>query len=162
MVWDRLPRIIIFLICCIDRRIVLLRIIEVLLDIRLVSIADIWLSNCAFDNSLIIIAAIIIIRHSAAAITTAHLLFDQQEDFEWVREDDLSGFCRSMMRFGGRFEIRFVWREACVKKRLKDFQDSRETRPQVFRIDLVFSREKYSFRHKCGEKEKKKQLIGFD
>lgn len=60
-----LPRIIIFLICWI----VLLRIIEILLDIWL-SIAGIRLSNCALDYTIII--SPIIIGHSAA-ITTAHL-----------------------------------------------------------------------------------------
>lgn len=74
--WICLPRIIIFFIrCMIDRRIVWLRIIEILLNIRL-TIADIWLSNSAFDYTIIIAA--IIIWHSAATITimvttTAHL-----------------------------------------------------------------------------------------
>lgn len=66
---NRLPRIIIFLICCmIGRRIVLLRIIEILWGIGF-TIARIRLSNSAFDYTVI---TAVIIGHSAA-ISTAHL-----------------------------------------------------------------------------------------
>lgn len=71
---DRLPRIVIFLICCmISRRIVLLiRIIEILLGIRL-SIAGIRFSNSAFDNTIVIIIIAAIIVLHPAAVATAHL-----------------------------------------------------------------------------------------
>jgi hypothetical protein len=86
-VFDCLPRIIIFLICCmISRRIILLRIIEILLGIWL-TIARIRLSNCAFDNTIIsiVVVSAIIIGHPAA-IASAHLAYRIRairEDLRW-------------------------------------------------------------------------------
>jgi hypothetical protein len=81
-VFDCLPRIIIFLICCmISRRIILLRIIEILLGIWLTIALRIRLSNCAFDNTIITIVVVsaIIIGHPAA-IASAHLCVSNTSD----------------------------------------------------------------------------------
>jgi hypothetical protein len=84
------------------RRIVLLRIIEILLNIRL-TITDVWFTNCAFNNSrIVVIVTAIIIWHSIAATTitimvttTAHLC-DNKKIYGFPH-----GVLREVFIFGG-------------------------------------------------------------